>query len=250
MTTGKVFIGCILAVVIGLVIRFSLQFIPAFTIKEVRIAEETGRGVPASVIGVVKPLYGKNSYGFVLAELQKDILKDPVVKQVKVKRSLPAGLEVSLAVKEARAVLLAIKEDGSNDAYIVTTGWDFLPLGKADSDVYGQDVVRIEITPTYASMLKRYGVDGKFRSVLSMVGSLSDETSLITMVKYDNNSSNSLGKVVLVLAPLNAQISIREEVDALHLSQAIAVVKAEQAGQVPTKDPTRYDVYDSGLVRR
>jgi hypothetical protein len=70
-------------------------------------------------------------------------------------------------------------------------------------------------------MMVRYGVDDSFLQVMELAKSLEGKTTLITTIKYDNNSSNSFGKMILELSSLNAQIWVREPVGAAQVSAAV-----------------------------
>jgi len=94
-------------------------------------------------------------------------------------------------------------------------------------------------------------VDDELVKVVRYLASLQGNMSLITMVKYDNNSSNRLGRVVLQLASLHAEVCIREEVTPELMRKAIDVVAREERGLLHLDNEwTRYDVYASGIVRR
>jgi hypothetical protein len=238
-----------IACAFSVIVRFSLQFVPAFTIREIRVTEQKGREIPASVMDTLRQWYGKNGYAFTHAEMVRALRRDPIVESVSVKRRFSGVLDVTLRLVDARAIILCMDGDTVTDSSVVASD-ALIPLRSDEREVYPEDVIRVEVSDSYGRMLRRYGMDDEFRSVLGMVGSLSGNTSLITAVKYDNNSSNSFGKVVLVLEPLNVLVSIREKIDPSRLSQALDVVKEQQKGVMPGKYPIRYDVYDSGLVRR
>lgn len=240
---------CLFGVLI-LIVRFSLQFIPAFVIREIRVTENpAGYSIPASAVRVMQSWNGKNAFSFTRAEMERALSSDPLILKAQVRRRGAGVVAVSLRIREADAVILCTKEGQVVDSLVVTdTG--ILPLAEDERDVYPERVVRVEVSDSYGQMMRHYGVDDAFRSVLAMVGSISGDTSLITTVKYDNNSSNSFGNVVLVLEPLNALVSVREKIDASRLSQALEVVKREQVGSIPSREPTCYDVYGSGMVRR
>ena len=112
--------------------------------------------------------------------------------------------------------------------------------------------VTIEVPPFYARMMVRYGVDDSFLQVMELAKSLEGKTTLITTIKYDNNSSNSFGKMVLELSSLNAQIWVREPVGAAQVSAAVLLVQEDQKDALSflSSQARRYDLYREGLVRR
>lgn len=235
--------GLVLAAIF--IIRFSLQYIPSLKVDSVMASVNGGGTIPTGTMSVLKSLYGKPIYSFTISSLEHAISDDPLVDTVQVKRRLPKTVEVIVILRRADAILV----DEGGASYVVS-GKDLIAMDKMDGAVYPESVLRIVVSSSYAAFLRKYGVDDSFHHILSLVAQISDETSLITTVKYDNNSSNSFGNVVLVLEPLNALVSVREKIDASRLSQALEVVKREQVGSIPSREPTRYDVYGSGMVRR
>ncbi|WP_320130754.1 hypothetical protein, partial [uncultured Sphaerochaeta sp.] len=104
----------------------------------------------------------------------------------------------------------------------------------------------------YATMLQEYGTDETFLKVMELASSLDGDSSLITRIKYDNNSSNSFGKMVLEFSSINAQLWVREPVSTERIASAVALVVEDSENSLSflSTGPLRYDLYKSAMVRR
>lgn len=226
-----------------------LRSIPAFNLRTVQIQVQGGsKVVPVAVQEKLSELVGTSLFGINLAKYSKNLETITGVKNVKLVRKLPSSLLASLTLVDAGAL---IKEEASDKAYLV----DNLHLKALHPDdvVPWQSVaVTIEVPSSYAQMMVNYGVDDSFHQVLELARSLEGKTTLITKIKYDNNSSNSFGKMVLELSSLNAQIWVREPVGAAHVSAAVSLVQQDQKNALSflSSQARRYDLYREGLVRR
>ncbi|HBO36306.1 MAG TPA: hypothetical protein DD633_07065, partial [Sphaerochaeta sp.] len=121
-----------------------------------------------------------------------------------------------------------------------------------DVSAWQKVVVTIEVPASYAHMMATYSVDDSFLHVMQLATSLEGKTTLITKIKYDNNSSNSFGKMVLELSSLNAQIWVREPVGTPQIHAAVSLVLQDQKDSLSflSSEARRYDLYREGLVRR
>jgi len=108
------------------------------------------------------------------------------------------------------------------------------------------------VPSSYAQMLLTYGLDRSFQQVMDLANSLGEKTTLITSIKYDNNSSNSFGKMVLEISSLNARIWVREPVGVAQIQAAVALAQQDQQDTLSflSSEDKRYDLYREGLVRR
>lgn len=236
--------GLVLAAIF--IIRFSLQYIPSLKVDSVMASVNGGGTIPTGTMSVLKSLYGKPIYSFTISSLEHAISDDPLVDTVQVKRRLPKTVEVIVILRRADAILV----DEGGASYVVS-GKDLIAMDKMDGAVYPESVLRIVVSSSYAAFLRKYGVDDSFHHILSLVAQISDETSLITTVKYDNNSNDGFGNIVLELAGVHARLSVREDVSSVVLKKALEVVVAEQKGSISLKgEYVSYDVYAGGLVRR
>ncbi|MDD7202592.1 MAG: FtsQ-type POTRA domain-containing protein [Sphaerochaetaceae bacterium] len=229
---------------------YTLQYIPAFVVNQVLLQEEQGRALPKSVMEVLASQKGKPLFGDTKGELAKALSQEPLIDRFSISRKLPDKFSVKVALRPLEAILV-VSEGDRVQKLMGLGGKNLYPIELADGTIYPDSVVRVVITPSYAAMIEDYGVDDGLVNVVRYLGSLEGNMSLITTVKYDNNSSNRLGRVVLQLASLHAEVCIREEVTPELLRKAIDVVASEERGQLHLDNEwTRYDVYASGIVRR
>ncbi len=236
-------------VVLGMVVFigfYSLRFVPSLVIREVVVDNV----LPSSVAQSISLVKGKPLYGSAKMEVENALEGEPLVVEYKVKQKVPHSLEIQTTLLKADAILVVEDESVEKSFHVLSSGKLF-PLEKEDENLYPESVFRILISPSYEKFLTLYGSDGKLETVLRYLDSLQGNISLITMVKYDNNSSNSLGWVVLRLSSLHTEICVREEIPPSLMRKAFGlVVKQEEERLHLTSEWTHYDVYASGMVRR
>ncbi len=250
MKAARIAVTLVLAGMLACVGVYTLKYIPAFVVNQVLLQEEQGRALPKGVMEVLASQKGKPLFGETKGELSKALSQEPLIARFSISRKLPDKFSVKVSLRPLEAILV-VAEGDVTQKLMGLEGKSLYPIGMADRDIYPDSVVRIVITPSYAAMIEGYGVDDGLVNVVRYLGSLQGNMSLITMVKYDNNSSNRLGRVVLQLASLHAEVCIREEVTPELMRKAIDVVAREERGLLHLDNEwTRYDVYASGIVRR
>jgi hypothetical protein len=220
---------------------------PSHTILHVVISVE-GEEAPLEVKRALASLIGEPLMRLSLSKEEAALLKLGTVASVKMRRTLPDTLNVELVLTES-SVVVHSWDDGRY--YLVKEG-ALVAIEGEDAERYQRQVMTVEVPASYAQMMVRWGVDELFGQVITLTQSLEGESSLITRVKYDNNSSNSFGKMVLELSSLHAQIWVREPVGAGRVQAAIALVQADQESSLYflSSETRRYDLYREGLVRR
>ena len=229
---------------------YTLKYIPAFVVNQVVLQEEQGRALPKRAMEALASQKGRPLFGETKGELSRQLSQEPLIARFSISRKLPDKLSVKVSLRPLEAVLV-VAEGDRTQKLMGLEGKTLYPIEMADGDIYPDSVVRIVIPPIYAAMIEGYGVDDELVKVVRYLASLQGNMSLITMVKYDNNSSNRLGRVVLQLASLHAEVCIREEVTPELMRKAIDVVAREERGLLHLDNEwTRYDVYASGIVRR
>ena len=232
---------------------YSLRYIPTFNIDTVllEITNEDMRP-PHAVTTVLSQLTGISLFSINLSTLEKKLSSISVVETVKLSRRLPSSLQVTISLVQSPVLISATdKEDVVESVYLLRENRLF-QLDREDWELYTQHSVRVEIPQGYALMMQKYGVDASFIQVMELAGSLDERTTLITRIKYDNNSSNSFGKMVLELSSLNAQIWVREPVSTAQVTSAVALVADDQKEYLSflSSDVKRYDLYRGAMVRR
>ncbi len=242
--------GLVLAVIAVAVIVLSflvaLPNVPYFEISDIRVIGFDK--VPSEAVEILSPLYGDNRFNIKRTELEAKLEDIASVKSAKVSFSFPAILSVELERSDADSLLF----DGTN-YYLLQNG---KPKAVASEDVANLATFYCitEISPSYFQYLSRYGATDEFVELLSLVKSVSDENgSLITRIRYDENSSGSFGSIELELGTLFSSIFVRERVSKSRISDSIKVIEKE-VGDDPAsniaRDMVHYDLYKDTLVRR
>ncbi len=248
----------LLAVVVVLLAWYSLRYIPYFDVQKVVVTTNRNAWqVPLAANRIAGPLKGLSQFELRLSELEKRFEQLPVVQRATVRRDMPDTLLVELELVVPQALVSAAGADGTSLGVYLVKNDRLLALPDEDRALYGDTVFTIEVPPEYASVLVRYGLDDGFRTVLALAAELSasDDTrnALITKIKYDNNSSNNFGRMVLELSSCDAQLWVREPVSAQLIAKSIALIvqdEAKDALRFMEQAPKRYDLYADAMVRR
>lgn len=222
---------------------------PRFTVRQVVITtEDEGQAVSVEAKAQLSALVGLPLWRLSPAKEAARLCDLATVEGAVIRRRLPDTIEVRLKATESR-VVVSSSEDGR---YFLVKEGRLVAIGAEDAARYQSRVMTIEVPASYAEAMVRWGVDELFDQVIELTGSLGSESSLITRVKYDNNSSNSFGKMVLELSSLHAQIWVREPVGAARVQAAIALVQEDRERSLffLSSQAKRYDLYREGLVRR
>ncbi len=230
-----------------LVLLLSLQAIPRFNLQAVQVSVDGGsRTVPVEVKEYLASLVGTSLFALNLSREEGVLLDMGIVESAKLRRRLPSTLDAKLTLIDTPSVIVT-----ETQAYVVRDTALVL-LRPEDVSAWQAVAITIEVPSSYAQLLSTYGLDSAFHQVMELARSLGGKTTLITRIKYDNNSSNSFGKMVLELSSLDAQIWVREPVEVAHVQAAVALVEEDQQDSLSflSSGMKRYDLYREGLVRR
>ncbi|HPE92508.1 MAG: cell division protein FtsQ/DivIB [Sphaerochaeta sp.] len=236
----------VFAIILGLLL---LQSIPAFNLRTVQITVEGGSGeVPVEAKQQLASLVGVSLFSINMMKQKRALTDITGIQKADLRRKPPSTLQATLHLFDASAV---IREEDGGQAYLVEDH-HLRKLHPDDVSAWQKVVVTIEVPASYAHMMATYSVDDSFLHVMQLATSLEGKTTLITKIKYDNNSSNSFGKMVLELSSLNAQIWVREPVGAPQIHAAVSLVLQDQKDSLSflSSEARRYDLYREGLVRR
>ncbi|HKM07903.1 MAG TPA: FtsQ-type POTRA domain-containing protein [Sphaerochaeta sp.] len=247
----KVF-ALILLVLIPLA-YFSLSHVPSLYIDSVMLSiTDEGMATPYALKGALATYRGKSLVSLSLKKVRRDLEGLALVKTVKVKRKFPSTLLVQATLVSTAVLVHAKGADDETVAAYVLRGSSLLPLQREDWSLFENRTLKVEIPEGYALMMEKYGVDASFGQVMELAASLEGNSTLITRIKYDNNSSNSFGKMVLELSALHAQIWLREPVSVAQVTQAIQLVQEDQRESLSflSSQIMRYDLYKGAMVRR
>lgn len=222
---------------------------PRYTVRQVVITTASeGEEVSAEVKAELSTLVGRSLLRLSPSKEAARLKQLATVEDAVIRRRLPDTISVRLTVTESPVIIHSSDDEGY---YLIKEGRLFA-ITAEDAAPYQRRVMTIEVPASYAQVMVRWGVDELFGQVIELTDSLGGESSLITRVKYDNNSSNSFGKMVLELSSLHAQIWVREPVGAARVQAAIALVQEDRERSLffLSSEAKRYDLYREGLVRR
>ncbi len=229
----------------------TLRSLPQFKITTIQVVAESGSGrVPASIKEYLATFVGLSLFELNFYRLERELGSYPTVSSVKLQRKLPSSLFATILLVQSPAL---VQTSDGKETYLVE-GNSLVKIPEEDiGGAWKQEVVTIEVPTSYAQMLRVYGLDSSFHQVMDLANSLEEKTTLITSIKYDNNSSNSFGKMVLEISSLNAQIWVREPVGGVaQIQAAVALAQQDQKDTLSflSSEDKRYDLYREGLVRR
>ncbi len=247
--TLKAKLTLLLLPLVAFLVLITLRSLPQFRIAAIQVTAEQGSAtVPDSVKQYLSSLVGSSLFEVHLSQMERLLSEEPTVSRMQLKRKLPDTLLATVYLEDAKALVEI--QGAAHTFLVVDTGLQQIP--PEDIAPWKEHLVTIEVSPSYAQMLASYGLDQSFLKVMELANSLQDKTTLITRVKYDNNSSNSFGKMVLEISSLNAQIWVREPVGVAQIQAAVALVQQDQKDTLSflSSDIKRYDLYREGLVRR
>jgi hypothetical protein len=238
---------------VGIIVYFSLRAIPAFEISAVKVVVDDGGGkIPYAVEKELVSLRGQSIFAVNLHSLEKKLSALAVVGDLTIQRKFPSTLVVNLSVARVTALVSSIDENGVQNGLFLVKNGVLLPVDREDWSLFKKGPICVEVPQGYATMLQEYGIDETFLTVMDLASSIDEDSSLITRIKYDNNSSNSFGKMVLEFSSLNAQIWVREPVSTARIASAVSLVIREQGDSLSflSTGPLRYDLYEKAMVRR
>ncbi|MDC7229048.1 MAG: FtsQ-type POTRA domain-containing protein [Sphaerochaetaceae bacterium] len=238
----------ILPLVVFLVF-IALRTVPQFKITTIKVVAENGKErIPTTLKEQLATYVGLSLFELNLNHLERELSSYPTIKTLKLKRVLPSSLVATISLVESPAL---VQTTDGLETYLVEEN-ALVRLPAEEIDAWKQEMVTILVPPSYAQMLRVYGLDSSFHQVMELANSLGEKTTLITSIKYDNNSSNSFGKMVLEISSLNAQIWVREPVGTAQIQAAVALAQQDQKDTLSflSSEDKRYDLYREGLVRR
>jgi len=234
---------------VAFMVLVTLQSLPQFKVVTIQVTAERGSGkVPSSLKEYLATFVGLSLFDLNLYRLERELGEYPTVSSVQLQRKLPSSLLATVYLVQSPAL---VQTSDGEEAFLVE-GNRLVKIPEEDIDAWKAEVVTIEVPFSYAQMLLTYGLDRSFQQVMDLANSLGEKTTLITSIKYDNNSSNSFGKMVLEISSLNARIWVREPVGVAQIQAAVALAKQDQQDTLSflSSEDKRYDLYREGLVRR
>ncbi|MHC1693233.1 MAG: hypothetical protein AB9828_09425 [Sphaerochaetaceae bacterium] len=250
--------GVILLAFLGL-IWYALRFIPMFYITEVKMDSTGGfTGVPSRITTLMNSHKGESLFSIDSHALELELEKSAVVVQAQVHKLFPTVLCAQLVIESPKAIVAAVDDDDKVISIYLAKDNELKEMPFEDFILFGNRVFVVQVSPSYAQYLVKYGLDSGIREVVRLAGDMGQSTdgnyNLITKIKYDNNSSNNFGRMVLYLPSCNAQLWIREPVESAHLHDAIQLILLENGKDgtrnIALRGERRYDLYATSLVGR
>ncbi|NLZ77312.1 MAG: FtsQ-type POTRA domain-containing protein [Spirochaetales bacterium] len=249
MTRRIAIYGATFVVLLLLLLLLALSHLPFFTISQVQVKIDGPLNhVPSEISDRLSTLVGQGIFRVSLRSTKKRIEQLPIVSSLALSRDLPSTVRATISFIDSPVFLQS--EDGER-SYLVD-GRTLVPIENGDAGLWADHLPTIEVPLEYALLMERYGTDSVFASVMALTRGLSGEASLITHIKYDNNSINSFGKMVLDLPSLNARLRVREPVDPKHVQTALYWIEQDRKEDLSflSSGIQRYDLYKEALVRR
>ncbi|MCR5732837.1 MAG: FtsQ-type POTRA domain-containing protein [Sphaerochaetaceae bacterium] len=233
-------------IVLLVFILFALPHIPIFEISDIRVVGVDR--VPASVVEILKPLYGENRFGINLGKIEKKIEALPGISKAKLRHKLPTILIVELEIKENSSLLY----DSEN--YYLLYKNKLEKINNMDVESLSEKYCVTEITPSFRRYIEKYGATPEFVEILSLIDELrSEKGNLITRVVYLDSSTTPYGQLKLELGSLFSTIFVRERVSKNRISDSIKVIEKEvgtDPASIIARKTVNYDLYRDALVRR
>ncbi|HQB06008.1 MAG TPA: FtsQ-type POTRA domain-containing protein, partial [Sphaerochaeta sp.] len=181
----------ITALLLSVLLFLALSHLPYFTISQVQVKIDGPlKHVPIEISNRLSTLVGQGIFRVSLLSTKKQIEQLPIVTSLVLTRTLPSTIKATIAFIDSPVI---VQSENKERSYLVD-GRTLVPIESSDADLWTDHLLRIEVPLEYALLMERYGTDSVFASVMGLTRGLSGEASLITRIKYDNNSSNSFGK--------------------------------------------------------
>lgn len=236
----------ILVCVLAIIIFYAVRYIPLFNVSGISI--QGMENVPSSTLQALAEYNGINRFSIDEKALEEHIEENPLIESCVITYSFPSQMNVTLVPSEEECILY----DG-NGYWLIAHGYP-QKFDIEDAGIYAEQMCTIEVSPDYISYMERYGVPDSFRQVLELISRVNEENSwLITHIKYDNNTTDGFGQIVLSLESLNSLLYVRQRVSQQRISDSIRVIQTamgdDPAGRIDF-GTVRWDLYSTALVRR
>ena len=249
MGEGRLHLYILILILLGvlvLVLAYAVRYMDFFNIDSILV--QGMDTVPQSVMDLLTPCYGVNRFVLDEGELEAEIEANALIDSCSVSYSFPARLEVRL-VRSAETCMLY---DGTS-YYLMDRGVPVLLSGK-DSASYADTLCVLEVSGEFISYMEKFEAPQSFSRILDLVGTVNQAGIwLITRIKYDNNTGDGFGQIVLSLDSLNSELYVRQDVSAQRIIDSIRVIQASienDPASTLAMGTWRWDLYGDALVRR
>jgi hypothetical protein len=238
---------------------YTLRYIPIFDIATVKAAAEGGINVvPSQIATLLGELHATSLFALDPRQLERELESFAVVAKAQVKRILPSTVSVKLTMESPGMLIAAVDTADVVKGIFLVKQDEMIEMPFNDFLLFGNKVFVVQVSPAYADHLVKYGLDHGIQEVVRLANDMGiDEDgnyNLITKIKYDNNSNDNFGRMVLYLPSCNAQLWIREPVSVSRLHEAVRLIESEhdrdRTRNIALKGELRYDLYANSLVSR
>lgn len=244
LKTAKAFLIVCIVLFLAVAVWIGLRNLSYFDIHEIDVSY-TGPvdKLSNNISRCISPYKGLNLFKSDLNYLESTLLKFEGIKSVSIKRYFPNKLIVKIDFADYMTRVV-FTENGQSYFYLA----DREGLSEISEETYNvfSKLSSVEITPDYAYLLLKWGVDNGFVQMCNLAQELGSKT-LITYIKYDNNNSSNFGLLTVEMDDLNADLLVREPVMPQRLSDALDLIARDT---VRTDKRIRFDLYSTALVKR
>ena len=249
MSERRVYLSIVVLIGLALVVvtvSYALRYMDAFAVDRITVVGM--ERIPDSVSRILAACYGVNRFRLDVDALVSSVEENPLVDQCIVSWSLPAHMEVTLIPSDEKCLLY----DGES-YYLMDEGRP-VALSGEDSAAYAAEMCTVDVSTSLIGYMQRYSSPSSFDQVLDLIERVNETSSwLIPRIKYDNNTGEGFGQIVLSLDSLYSELYVREQVSKNRISDSIRVIQAstaeDPAGMIRFM-PQHWDLYSDALVKR
>lgn len=233
--------------VVLIIAAYAVRYMTVFNIDTISVQGMTN--VPQSVSILLASCYGINRFTLDEKNIERQIESNPRIKECVIRYTEFNNMEVTLVQSDEKCMLF----DG-NSYYLISDGNRPVLLEKSDCDALAGELCVVEVSSRFIDYLRSFSVPPSFRQILELISEVSlENSSLISHIKYDNNTGDGFGQIVLSLDSLYSELYVREQVSKNRISDSIRVIQEstaeDPAGRILFM-PQHWDLYSDALVRR
>lgn len=252
----------VVLVVLGIVVAlgwYSLRFIPLFDIERVSFTVTGGFAtVPLKAGELANKTVGTSLMSGSPAALERALAALPIVREVRVRRSLFSTLDVHLHIASPSVFIAMVTPDDTIGSIHMVRDGSLREIDFQDFKLFGNNTFVIEVSPQYGSHLVKYGIDQAMENVVSLASDMGmDEDGryrIVGRIRYEENLGKAFGNMVMDLPAYNSKLYIREPVSESRLHDAVRLIRLEHeldtTRNIALIGQLRYDLYAQSLVSR
>ena len=238
---------------------YSLRFMPAFDIDRIEFSVSGGfTSVPEHAVKIANEFIGSSLMSNAPATLERSLKSIGVVKSVTVRRRPLSTVSVRLDIHEPNLFIASVDEQQQVLGIHLVNDGRLVPISTGDFERFGKRVFVVEVSPSYAKHLSRYGIDNGMREVVSLASEMGmDEDGryrIVGRIRYEESLAKGFGHMVLELPAYHSTLNIRQPISESRLHETLRLIKLEHESaatrNIALIEQLRYDLYAQSLVRR